>query len=84
MLFRRTYSISLGLGFAGTVEKQVSNGGLNLADKLKGYRGAFYMELGLAGLGMALSITFLAKEYWLDRKKRTLAEEGSPQLEEKV
>lgn len=57
------YCISLGLGFAGNVERQVNNGGSNRADKLKGYRGAFYMELGLAGLAMALSITFIIKEY---------------------
>ncbi len=78
------YSISLGLGFAGTVERQVNNGGLNRADKLKGYRGAFYTELGLAGLGMALSITFLAKEYQLDRKNKDLAMDDVAHVESKV
>lgn len=37
------YSISLGLGFAGTVEVHVNNGGKTPDDLLKGYRGAFYM-----------------------------------------
>ena len=78
------YSISLGLGFAGTVERQVNHGGLNRADKLRGYRGAFYMELGLSGLGMALSIIFIVKEYWFDRKKKDLAMEESTRVGEKV
>ncbi|KAI2602551.1 MFS general substrate transporter [Hypoxylon sp. NC1633] len=55
------YSISLGLGFAGTVETQVNNGGKNPADILKGYRGAFYMGMGLAGLGVTVCLAFLVK-----------------------
>ncbi|KAI1093225.1 MFS general substrate transporter [Rostrohypoxylon terebratum] len=55
------YSISLGLGFAGTVETQVNNGGGNPADMLKGYRGAFYMGIGLAALGVAVCLAFVAK-----------------------
>ncbi|KAK6603060.1 Drug resistance protein YOR378W-like 3 [Botrytis cinerea] len=34
------YSISIGLGIAGTVEVQINNGGKNPKDLLKGYRGA--------------------------------------------
>ncbi|TGO45413.1 hypothetical protein BCON_0395g00020 [Botryotinia convoluta] len=34
------YSISIGLGIAGTVEVQINNGGKNPRDLLKGYRGA--------------------------------------------
>lgn len=55
------YSISLGLGFAGTVETQINNGGTNPADILKGYRGAYYMGIGLAGLGVVVCLAFLAK-----------------------
>ncbi|KAI0156738.1 MFS general substrate transporter [Hypoxylon sp. FL1284] len=55
------YSISLGLGFAGTVETQVNNGGETPADILKGYRGAFYMGIGFAGLGVAVCLAFLLK-----------------------
>ncbi|KAL9079336.1 MAG: hypothetical protein Q9157_001766 [Trypethelium eluteriae] len=62
------YSISLGLGFAGTVEVQVNNGGTNNADILKGYRGAFYMGIGCAGLGLGISIIFLLKGYLHDRQ----------------
>ena len=78
------YSISLGLGFAGTVERQVNHVGLNREDKLRGYRGAFYMELGLSALGMALSIISIAKEYWFKREIKDLAIEKSTRGEENV
>ncbi len=64
------YSISLGLGFAGTVEVHVNNGGLTPQDVLKGYRGAWYIGIGLAGSGLFISLTFLAKGYWQDWRKR--------------
>lgn len=50
------YSISLGLGFAGTVEVHVNDGG---RDTLKGYRGAWYMSTGLAGLGVVVSLIMI-------------------------
>jgi hypothetical protein len=49
------YSISIGLGLAGTVESQVNSGG---ADVLKGYRGAWYMGIGLSSLGVIVSVCF--------------------------
>ncbi|XRM40891.1 multidrug-resistance type transporter aminotriazole resistance [Aspergillus tubingensis] len=55
------YSISLGLGFAGTVEVHVNNGGQTFHDTLKGYRGALYMGIGLGGLGVAISVLYLIK-----------------------
>ncbi|KAI5920461.1 major facilitator superfamily domain-containing protein [Camillea tinctor] len=55
------YSISLGLGFAATVEINVNNGGGNPEDVLKGYRAAYYMGIGLAGLGVLVSLAFLVK-----------------------
>ncbi|KAJ5557066.1 major facilitator superfamily-domain-containing protein [Penicillium frequentans] len=57
------YSISLGLGFAGTVEVNVNNGGNTPHDVLKGYRGALYLAIGLGGLGMALSAFYTFKSY---------------------
>ncbi|OTA94716.1 hypothetical protein M434DRAFT_70917 [Hypoxylon sp. CO27-5] len=66
------YSISLGLGFAGTVETQVNNGGQNPADILKGYRGAYYMGIGLAGLGVVVCFAFVAKSR---RQKRIESQE---------
>ncbi|RAH68562.1 MFS transporter [Aspergillus aculeatinus CBS 121060] len=53
------YSISLGLGFAGTVEVHVNHGGKTFHDTLVGYRGAFYMGIGLGGLGLLTSIVYV-------------------------
>lgn len=64
------YSISLGLGFAATVEVHVNHGGETWEQKLQGYRGALYMGTGLAGLGLAVSLAFVAKTYWDDHKMK--------------
>lgn len=55
------YSIALGLGIAGTVEYQINNGGTTPADKLKGYRGAYYLGIGLAALGVVICLIYLVK-----------------------
>lgn len=52
------YSISIGLGLAGTVESQVNRGG---TDTLRGYRGASYMGIGLAGLGVGVATMFVIR-----------------------
>ncbi|RDW91115.1 hypothetical protein BP5796_02280 [Coleophoma crateriformis] len=62
------YSISIGLGIAGTVESQVNNGGLTRSDTLKGYRGAQYVGIGLSVLGLIVSVAFGLHE----RQKRVL------------
>ena len=59
------YSISLGLGFAGTVEVNVEDG-----NRLRGYRGALYMGVGFAGLALAISIAFLIQTYWNNVSKQ--------------
>ena len=56
------YSISLGLGFAGTVEVHVNNGGHNPQDVLKGYRGAWYVGIGLAATGLFISVVYLIRD----------------------
>lgn len=58
------YSISLGLGFAGTIEVHVNNGGKTYSDTLHGYRSALYMGIGLSSLGVGLAVVFLAKSYF--------------------
>jgi MFS family permease len=45
------YSISLGLGVAGTVEAQVRHG-----DLLRGFRGGWYTAIGMSGLGVIIAI----------------------------
>ncbi len=50
------YSISIGLGIAGTVESRIiAHGG----STLQGYRGAWYVGIGLGSLGVALSVALL-------------------------
>lgn len=61
------YSISLGLGFAGTVEVNVRHGD-SPKDILHGYRGALYIAVGFAGMALATSVVFLAHTYWDDRR----------------
>jgi len=63
------YSISLGLGFAGTIEGNVNHGGHDPAQVLEGYRGALYFAIGSAGLGVLISLTFLLESYTLDVRR---------------
>lgn len=64
------YSIALGLGIAGTVEYQVNNGGTTQADTLKGYRAAYYLGIGLAGLGVIICTVYLIKSKRDARKRK--------------
>ena len=59
------YSISIGLGIAGTVEVHVNRGGVNL---LEGYRGAWYAAIGLSGMGVLLSMYFVLDDLRRDRR----------------
>ena len=59
------YSISMGLGFAGVVETYVNDDG---KDVLKGYRGALYMGVGLAGLGVIIATGFTVKTVLSSKK----------------
>jgi hypothetical protein len=59
------YSISLGFGFAGAVEAHVNDAGHKI---LRGYRGALYLGVGLAGLGIVVSICFIFTRWRLYRK----------------
>lgn len=55
------YSIALGLGIAGTIELNLNNGGKTQADKLKGFRAAYYFAIALAAMGVVVCIGFLIK-----------------------
>lgn len=57
------YSISIGLGIAGTVEYYTTrNMPEGEAKTIKGIRNAFYMGMGLAGIGVVLGTTFFILE----------------------
>ncbi|KAL4801775.1 major facilitator superfamily domain-containing protein [Aspergillus unguis] len=56
------YSISLSLGFAGTIESQIVKGD-SPSERLKGYRSALYFAIGLGGLGLGISIIYAARSY---------------------
>lgn len=53
------YSISIGLGIAGTVQVHVNH---NNANVLEGFRGAWYCGIGLSGLGVVLASVFVLSE----------------------
>ncbi|RYP19454.1 hypothetical protein DL765_003355 [Monosporascus sp. GIB2] len=63
------YSISLGLGFAGTIELQINNGGHTKENLLRGYRGTLWFSVGLTAFGTVLALIFLLK----DLRRRKLA-----------
>ena len=71
------YSISLGLGFAGTIELQINNGGHTKADLLHGYRGALWFSVGLTAFGTVLALVFLLK----DHRRRNLAKNQADPME---
>lgn len=50
------YSISLGLGIAGTVVRNVNQSGGTVID---GYRGAWYLGIGLDGLAVLIALYFV-------------------------
>lgn len=66
------YSISIGLGFAGTIESQVNGGGVKI---LAGYRGAWYMGIGLAGLGVGIALLFSLTHQLGRRKEADVVDE---------
>ncbi|KAF2102806.1 MFS general substrate transporter [Rhizodiscina lignyota] len=51
-----TYCLSIGLGFAGTVEKYTNRGGTDL---IRGYRSAAYFGIALAGTALIIDVLFV-------------------------
>ncbi|KAK7202369.1 YOR378W-like protein [Myxozyma melibiosi] len=49
------YAVSIGLGIAGTAEAQVNKDGVHL---LEGYRSAFYVAIGLSGMGSIVALVY--------------------------
>ncbi|KAL2834782.1 major facilitator superfamily domain-containing protein [Aspergillus pseudoustus] len=69
------YSISLSLGFAGTIESQITQG-RNKEERLKGYRSCLYFAIGLGGLGLAISALYTLRSYTWGRKDKEEEDEG--------
>ncbi|KAH7122644.1 major facilitator superfamily-domain-containing protein [Dendryphion nanum] len=63
------YSISIGVGIAGTVDVHTNNGGRTKEDILTGYRNALYLGVALSGLGICIAFMFLLKSFVAQRKK---------------
>lgn len=68
------YSIALGLGLAGTVEYyQTRHRVPSFATTIHGYRSAFYMGMGLAFVGVLVSLHFIYKQvFGSNRQKKTV------------
>lgn len=69
------YAISLGLGFGAIVETNLNKNGTDL---LRGYRGAWYLGVGLAAFGIILTLLFALHEHRKSiqtKKKAALGEE---------
>ncbi|RCK63593.1 hypothetical protein Cantr_10013 [Candida viswanathii] len=62
------YSIAVGLGLAATVEYYTSDADNQFESDVKGMRHAFYMGIGLAGLGLLISTRFAFKQLRFRKK----------------
>lgn len=63
------YSISLGLGFAGTIETYLTSGkGDGDAEVLYGYRSALWFGVGLSVMGVVCAVGFIVSSS-LERKQ---------------
>lgn len=56
------YNVSLGLGFAATVEVYTNNGGTTPDSILNGFKGVWYLGGDLAGLGSSSPVAYLVTE----------------------
>ncbi|PWN38964.1 MFS general substrate transporter [Ceraceosorus guamensis] len=63
------YGISIGLGIAGTVEVHTNRAG---TDTLRGFRGALFSGVGLAGFALLTSVAFFVFESAQSRGKGSM------------
>jgi MFS family permease len=78
------YSISLGLGFAATVEVFTNKGGRTREDILNGFKGAWYLGVGLGALGLLVALAFLLREVRHARRRWAAIEEHQLSSEQKL
>ncbi|KAA8905154.1 hypothetical protein DIURU_001582 [Diutina rugosa] len=75
------YSISIGLGIAGTVEYYKTKNMPEGLDRTKhGIRNAYYMGMGLAGLGVVVGAIFFVKQM-IHRRRESKPTEATPDAE---
>lgn len=60
------YSVSIGLGIAGTVEHYVVANGKS---ELEGIRAAYYTGMGLAGMGVIVGLVFVLEQLILSKRR---------------
>jgi hypothetical protein len=72
------YSMSIGLGFAGTIETYVNNNGQDL---LRGYRGALYLSIGLSGVGVLISLLYMLVSWTRHRREFSSTHEPKEDVE---
>ncbi|RDA94036.1 hypothetical protein CP533_5301 [Ophiocordyceps camponoti-saundersi (nom. inval.)] len=56
------YGIAIGVGLAGTVEMHVQGDPDTAEGRLQGYRGALFVGLGVAALGLAVCLVFILRD----------------------
>lgn len=80
------YSIAIGLGIAGTVERYVVQGHPeNTATTIKGIHAGFYMGMGLSGMGIVLGLVFCVLQIMRrHRSQSTDLEKDSLSIEAQV
>lgn len=66
------YSISIGLGLAGLVEMRINPDGTKL---LEGYRAAWYVGIGMGGLGMTVALAAV----WTERAEQKVGAQCAEQ-----
>ncbi|KAI3333693.1 major facilitator superfamily domain-containing protein [Ustulina deusta] len=64
------YGVGLGLGVAGTVERNVMSGRLTAHHRLRGFRAVYWTSVGLAAFGFAVCLALA----WVSRLRLTLEE----------
>ena len=80
----QVYGLSIGLGFAGTVERYVNDGG---RDPVKGYRGAIFLGVGFCVLALVINLLFVRmpadkREGWIEEDLQRRIEEKTKKVEE--
>lgn len=64
------YSISIGLGFAGTVEYYTTKDKpQNFDTTVLGFRNAYRMGMGLAGFGVVVAAVYMFKQFQLRKRE---------------